>query len=1101
MKKLLTVLLAALMLFAMTTAALAADDEVNVLASGGSDVVTTASVGNGAVSAITAGGQTAPDGSTVTFGSGTTLQWALADESIGRNGNCWWAGVKIVAPAGASADAKYQVDANWFQTLGGTPTWDGQEVKSFKAKSDGMEGDQPYLTVWVPVQRRYFDAYAASDGTLTHQYRFDWDADGTYDQNLTIKVAPEVTLDKASVPVLLTDGEDGVYYGFATLDNALTLFEKVMDEDGTYSYLELQQDVDVSAHKGAIILPNNVTLTGGKDGHTITGDPQSTAVYFTVANAGYAELENLTLQDFGGAVEPGDHTGVVKIAEGNTDAEIAAINVKVLNFNRAAFDIRGGSLYLENCFIDCANKSAKKLTKGVLVENAEAGIFVTTIINAQSTYDEWNTNAIETYGNSDVTISGCTLGTKEAPVKNGVSVNAGTGSGENATKVKIDNDTFGATIYTSITAVDRVVKMHPDNNGTGTAYVTVHGGSFDGTFRINQGEVAGKGCTIVIAGGFFSDKPDIGYVYPGFTVVNATSDMDGNELKLPYTIGELAANVAPAVGESTVNEDKIPADMPEAATQAAAGVEAYPMTLAQGASDAAKNITAEQAAKLIEDAGLTVSEEKPATLLAQAYLEVAPVAYDAANAKFTVSITPMYRLVATTADMENNETLIFEGDGINAKEVQPGKKLDALNNTKVEIIIPLPQGFPTDAPLFVNHKDFCYTTEIISNGADDTQQAVLFTNPDGFSDFEITAAAPVAKNGNTQYTTYEAAVKDAANGDTITLLVPPTAENPLTVNGKTVTLTPGYAVDENNTIAKLIEAKAIITNGTVGETAEDGSVTITKKKSSGGGSGGGGGAATANYTLTFDTNGGSAISKVTAEKGETVKLDAYKPTREGYTFAGWYTDAALTDKVTSVELTKNMTVYAKWTEGAEPAPAKETVAGFTDVTTDAYYADAVKWAVDNAITNGDTATTFAPNKKCTRAEAVTFLWRAAGKPEAEANGTFTDVAADAYYADAVAWAVDNGITKGMTETTFAPDVQCSRAEIVTFMARMAKSETTNADTAFTDVKAADYYSGAVAWAVDNKVTTGTTTTTFSPNEKCSRADIVTFLYRYLGEAE
>ncbi len=1087
MKKLMTVLLATVMLFAMSAAAWASDDTV---------VVNDTAVGNGAVSAITAGGAYDDGTQTVTFGSGVTLKWALRDESIGRNGDCWWAGVKIVAPEGASPEAKYQVDGQWFVTKGDTPTWDGQEVKSFKEKSDGQENGRDYLTVWVPVQRRYFDVYAAGDDTLTHQYRFDWNADGTYDQNLTIKVTPEVTLDKSDVPVLLTNEAGDVYYGFPGLDKALELYDQVVDENGEYSYVELQQDFDVSAYTAPITLPDSITLTGGEAGHTITGNPESTDVYFNVE--GKATLANLTLKDFGGAIAPGYHTGVVKIAEGNTDAEICAYNVKMENFNRAGFDIRSGFLELEDCYIDCANESTKKLTKGVLVQDAEAYIIKTTIINAKSTYDEWNTNAVETWGDSYVTLYGCTLGTKAAPVKNGVSVNAGVGE----TAVFIDNYPEDGTpsVYTSIKADSRVVKMQPDNGGSGIAYVEVGGGYYDGTFRINNGDVGGVGCTIAIEDGFFTAKPETAYLYPGCVAVSATSDMLGYQPGYPYTIGTVAKEITFNRGQNTPGASKLPAEMSDAdkaaANAAAAGVDAE-YSLAQGVTEAVKNITSTQAQKHIDGAGLTATEDNPALLVAEGYLEVAPVAYDKANTKFTVSITPKYRLYVTTAQFP--EDVDFEGDDANAKMVLDNQNLTTLDDTTVTIYIPLPEGFPTEnTQYYVNHKGFCYTPQVLTDEFTDIT-GLEFNNPDGFSDFEITTATPVAKNGTTKYTTYEAAVKDAENGDTITLLVAPTAEKPMAVNNKTVTLKAGYEVTADNTIAKLIESKAITTNGKVGEPDADGNVTITKKSSGGGG--GGGGAATVDLTLTFDTNGGSAISKVTAEKGETVKLDTYKPTRDGYTFAGWYADSALTEKVTSVEMTKSMTVYAKWTEGAPVEPGKETVAGFTDVTADAYYADAVKWAVDNAVTNGDTATTFAPNKKCTRAQAVTFLWRAAGKPAADADGTFADVAADAYYADAVAWAVANGITNGMTETTFAPDVQCSRAEIVTFMARMAKSETTNADSAFTDVTAADYYSGAVAWAVENKVTTGTTAATFAPNEKCSRADIVTFLYRYLGKAE
>ena len=154
---------------------------------------------------------------------------------------------------------------------------------------------------------------------------------------------------------------------------------------------------------------------------------------------------------------------------------------------------------------------------------------------------------------------------------------------------------------------------------------------------------------------------------------------------------------------------------------------------------------------------------------------------------------------------------------------------------------------------------------------------------------------------------------------------------------------------------------------------------------------------------------------------------------------------------------------------------------FTDVKEGAYYVDAVNWAVDKKVTSGKTETTFAPNDSCTRAQAVTFLWRAAGSPEPTASEmTFTDVKADSYYYKAVLWAVENKITSGMSDTLFAPDATCSRSQIVTFLYRMQNSPESKAENPFTDVKADAYYANAVLWAVENGVTTGASATTFDP---------------------
>ena len=169
---------------------------------------------------------------------------------------------------------------------------------------------------------------------------------------------------------------------------------------------------------------------------------------------------------------------------------------------------------------------------------------------------------------------------------------------------------------------------------------------------------------------------------------------------------------------------------------------------------------------------------------------------------------------------------------------------------------------------------------------------------------------------------------------------------------------------------------------------------------------------------------------------------------------------------------------------------------FVDVATGSYYEDAVDWAVENGITKGTDDTHFSPDGICTRAQAVTFLWRAAGSPKPETRAMpFTDVPVGSYYYDAVLWAVENGITKGTSETRFSPNMTCSRAQIVAFLWRSEKSPAAGTANPFADVKSTAYYAGAVLWAVKEDITKGTTNTTFSPDADCTRAQIVTFLWR------
>ena len=177
-------------------------------------------------------------------------------------------------------------------------------------------------------------------------------------------------------------------------------------------------------------------------------------------------------------------------------------------------------------------------------------------------------------------------------------------------------------------------------------------------------------------------------------------------------------------------------------------------------------------------------------------------------------------------------------------------------------------------------------------------------------------------------------------------------------------------------------------------------------------------------------------------------------------------------------------------------PVGALAANFKDVPADAYYAEPVAWAVENDITKGTSDTTFSPNDTCTRGQVVTFLWRAAGSPAPEsAKNPFSDVSAGAYYEDAVLWAVEHDITKGTGATTFSPNQGCTRGQVVTFLHRANGEEAAATVSSFQDVAADAYYANAVNWAVEKEITKGTSGTAFSPDQTCTRGQIVTFLYR------
>ena len=267
---------------------------------------------------------------------------------------------------------------------------------------------------------------------------------------------------------------------------------------------------------------------------------------------------------------------------------------------------------------------------------------------------------------------------------------------------------------------------------------------------------------------------------------------------------------------------------------------------------------------------------------------------------------------------------------------------------------------------------------------------------------------------------------------------------------------------------------------------------LTRKSS------GSSGSSTPRYEVTApgQTAGGTvSVSPKNASKGSTVTITVTPA--EGYEVGSvTVKDAkgntiAVTDKgngkYTFTMPGSKVSIGTAFIKTPETSP-------FDDVSVDAYYFDAVKWAADKGITGGVSDNLFAPDDGCTRAHIVTFLWRAAGSPEPKSMAGFTDVSASAYYAKAVAWAVENGVTNGTTATTFDPDAVCTRAQAVAFLARALNGKGGSA-AAFTDVPADSYYADAVAWAVANSVTNGVSSDRFAPNNRCTRAQITAFLYR------
>lgn len=206
----------------------------------------------------------------------------------------------------------------------------------------------------------------------------------------------------------------------------------------------------------------------------------------------------------------------------------------------------------------------------------------------------------------------------------------------------------------------------------------------------------------------------------------------------------------------------------------------------------------------------------------------------------------------------------------------------------------------------------------------------------------------------------------------------------------------------------------------------------------------------------------------------------------------YYTPDRISGNTITVTGIRNLSTFA-----VIPGSEVPQTNPFTDVRTSDYYYDAVLWAADNGVTGGTSATTFSPNVTVTRAQMVTFLWRAHGSPKATGANPFTDVSTSDYYYDAVLWAVANGVTSGTSADTFGPDAAVTRAQAVTFQWRAAGSPVVSGSS-FDDVAADAYYANAVAWAVANGITSGTGGSNFSPDVVVTRAQAVTFLWKELA---
>jgi uncharacterized repeat protein (TIGR02543 family) len=781
-------------------------------------------------------------------------------------------------------------------------------------------------------------------------------------------------------------------------------------------------------------------------GGTITADSASGIE----AKAG---IVNIT----GGAISTNGSVGHVANGNGTSTTGYALAVVDNAAYAGATASITGGSFNGSIAIVDDDtdannNKSTLSVTGGSFSTNP--GEYVAEGYKVFSGTGDYAyrvakipTNKIETAA-AAVKTTGDEATTEDASVKVDGSVIAVSGKISATYKAVVTYTcTDGKTGTITVTRAESVFSASPEVVTVGNTTYTV--------------DVSGMSVLpedVKVAPPAAAAKPDASATEAGKTAAHAISDAIASTPPTASGLGAAVTNetvTSTAAGETTTTNVTIGTETGTTEKKPVAEIVA-----------AAKNTdTAPDAVKNADNDNLVV--------VVQPVLNIAvkDLVTDGSKKTLKLDISAQSQAVVTTKTtaMEDIKT-----EGGEANAVAVGDPVNVQINTPVTLTIPVPSGFVaagSENHLFIQHTMHNGTVETVPATYNDVNSTVTSTI-NGMSPVDIFTDARTCTLNFSDGTSKVYRVSDVG--------ALPVATAPTGQQFSGWTLTAAEVTGYTGAYTQFTDAMLTdFDSKTVTATAQFANVYT-------------GGGGVSSYALTFETNGGSAIASISKSSGTTVDLTTYKPTKTGYTFGGWFSDKELTKSVTSVKLTANTTVYAKWT--------KVSANSFTDIADGAYYYDAVLWAVEKGVTDGTTATTFAPDATCTRAQAVTFLWRASGSPEpASAKNAFTDVTADAYYYKAVLWAVEKGITKGTTDATFSPDATCSRGQIVTFQYRAAGSPATGAVNPFTDVSSDAYYLNAVLWAVEKGITKGTGNTTFSPDAVCTRAQIVTFLYRQLGK--
>ena len=838
---------------------------------------------------------------------------------------------------------------------------------------------------------------------------------------------------------------------------------------------------------GKAALTNDGTVTikdTGRDGTIQREDTAGSGSYYTILNNGTMTIESGIVKNDSGVVAPG-WAGSSLICNGGS--------------KEATLTINGGEIAQDNF---------------IAVKNDEFG---TLVVNGGTIASK--TQAIQNW--KDATINGgeltgqVTTWTYEQ-TKSNTQIKGGQFDGEilaskygDAAYAPVVTITAGYfTTDPSAYVADGFAVLKSDK--AGYDYQVRKPGVYTVTYATAHGEApAAQTVTETLAGAAVVTLPNAPAV-EGYTFLGWALDGKTYAAGEKYTVtkdvtftAKWAENVdTPVVDEEVVILPSAPV-VPEPDTSGKPQAEAEAMedmaealqqpgaVAVEGLTDAAKDEVRDAAAaadkneafqKIVEDAlAADPDADITTTIVLEPYMDiqVKDAQVDGDKIAVELELTPMVKAKATIDPQHMTEvnTVVLYTQEMTITET-------------VTITLPLPQVFAGNTEnLYVKHetgkKTYYYDTTVV-NGK------VTFENPHGFSTFTLVTDDRRA---------------EVQLGDILRTFVPSDVGMSLDIEDAYDAPRGEYFVGwkfdgisgVHDTLTDELLTKLAEKYSEDGEAVQ--AKPVFDEKSSGG-------SVDRGYAIRVEkTENGKVTAPSSATAGSTVTIKV-KPD------AGYQLDELvvtdrdgdelkLTDKGNgkfTFKMPKSkVTVEATFVEIDREPEVQELP--FVDVADTAYYADAVRWAVAEGITGGTSAATFSPNAACTRAQAVTFLWRAAGSPVVNYAMGFTDVPADAYYAEAVRWAVSQGITTGATETTFAPDAPCTRAQIVTFIYRNVKAQGGGFTGSwmfpcpFTDVSADAYYFESVQWCVMKGITEGATETTFAPDATCTRAQIVTFLYR------